>query len=103
VFISRSSGLLIPPSIALLWFMPFLQLLLLIFFILDGVFQFWFSWSLLSLCFVVGLLGGAVYVSGFSLISRDTKEEFKEMAMVRTSRPLPRARTTVVLTAALCL
>lgn len=41
VFISRSSGLLLPPSRGLLWLMPALQCALLTFFVLDAVYHFW--------------------------------------------------------------
>lgn len=85
VFLSRSSGLLIPPSLSLLWVLPGLQCLLLIFFCINAVAQFWYNWSLLIPCFVAGLLGGAVYVAGFSLISRNTREEYRELALVSAS------------------
>lgn len=57
---SRSSGLFLPPSMALLWAMPALQLGLLLFFTLDALLHFWLNHALLVLCFVAGLLGGAV-------------------------------------------
>lgn len=60
VFVSRSSGLFLPPSMALLWAMPTLQLCLLVFFTLDALLHFWLNHALLVLCFVAGLLGGAV-------------------------------------------
>ena len=34
---------------------------------------------------MAGLLGGAVYVAGFSLISRNTREEYRELALVSSS------------------
>jgi hypothetical protein len=36
-----------------------------------------YDWTLLIPCFIAGLLGGAVYVAGFSLISRNTREEHR--------------------------
>lgn len=44
-----------------------------------------YDWTLLIPCFVAGLLGGAVYVAGFSLISRNTREEYRELALVSSS------------------
>ncbi|GAB5037452.1 protein btn1 [Nannochloropsis oceanica] len=85
VFISRSSGMFISPSLTLLWILPALQCLLLIFFSLNAVWQFWYDWTLLIPCFIAGLLGGAVYVAGFSLISRNSREEHRELALVSSS------------------
>lgn len=136
VFLSRSSGLLLPPSRPLLWVMPALQCALLVFFVVDAALHFWYvrvytsvyasvyvymhvymymrvyickcmhtftritshpnqnqtntkqnrySWSLLLLCLCAGLLGGAVYVQGFSLLSRDTPPEKRELALVTAS------------------
>ncbi len=39
------------------------------FFSLNAAEHWWYNNSLLGLCFVVGLFGGAVYVHGFRLIS----------------------------------
>jgi MFS family permease len=44
-----------------------------------------YDWTLLIPCFIAGLLGGAVYVAGFSLISRNTREEYRELALVSAS------------------
>ncbi|EWM22857.1 cln3like protein [Nannochloropsis gaditana] len=85
VFLSRSSGLLLPPSLPLLWTLPALQCLLLLFFCLNAIWHFWYDWGLLSLCFVAGLFGGAVYVAGFSLISRHTRDDHRELALVSAS------------------
>lgn len=83
--VSRSSGLLLPPSLVLLWVMPSLQCLLLTFFVLTALYHFWLDYNLLILCFCAGLLGGAVYVSGFSLISRNTREEHRALALAMAS------------------
>ncbi len=61
--------------------MPILQLGLLFFFIFDGYYMWWYNWSLLSLCFVVGLFGGAVYVHGYSLLAETVPEEMKEFSL----------------------
>lgn len=41
VFLSRSSGMLLPPSLPLLWTLPALQCLLLLFFCLNAIWHFW--------------------------------------------------------------
>lgn len=60
VLVSRSSGMLWKANMKALWIMPSLQVVLLIFFVLDAYYQWWYDWSLLCLCFVVGIFGGAV-------------------------------------------
>lgn len=81
VFVSRSSGTLWKADMAALWIMPACQLVLLVFFLLDAFMQWWYNWSLLFLCFVVGLFGGAVYVGGFSLLAESVKPELKEFSL----------------------
>ena len=71
VFVSRSSGGFVSFTRTQLWIMPFVQVLLLIFFWTDAAFMYWYDWSLLLPCFVTGLLGGAVYVGAFTLINVD--------------------------------
>ena len=44
-----------------------------------------YTYSLLLLCLCAGLLGGAVYVQGFSLLSRETAPEKRELALVTAS------------------
>lgn len=85
VLVSRSSGLLYQASLPQLQVMPVLQLGLLIFFLLDAYYQFWYSYSLLPLCFCVGLLGGAVYVNGFALISEKVPPHLKEFSLSTAS------------------
>jgi battenin len=81
VFVSRSSGTLWKADMAALWIMPACQVVLLVFFILDAYLQWWYNWSLLCLCFVVGLFGGGVYVGGFSLLAESVKPELKEFSL----------------------
>lgn len=81
VFVSRSSGTLWKADMFALWLMPACQLFLLVFFILDAFMQWWYNWSLLCLCFVVGLFGGGVYVGGFSLLAESVKPEMKEFSL----------------------
>jgi len=69
VFVSRSSGEFWRPGKLVLWAMGFTQCFVLIFFVLDARFKFWYDNSLLSLAFFTGLLGGAVYVNAFRLIA----------------------------------
>ena len=71
VFLSRSSGSVLPASMFALQAMPVLQLLLLVLFTLISIFQFLYGWGLLALCFIAGTLGGAVYVNAFIRISMD--------------------------------
>jgi battenin len=81
VFVSRSSGTLWKADMKALWIMPTCQLVLLVFFVMDAYLQWWYNWSLLCLCFVVGLFGGGVYVGGFSLLAETVKPELKEFSL----------------------
>lgn len=81
VCISRSSGMLFQANRIVLWIMPFLQCLLLLFFGLDAVLHVWWNWWLLCLCFVAGLLGGAVYVNSFTLMSLEVQPALKEFSL----------------------
>lgn len=71
VFISRSSGNIMQCSKRLLWIMPTLQVMFLIFFWSDAAYMYWYDWSLMIPCFVTGLLGGATYVGAFVLINEE--------------------------------
>lgn len=82
VFVSRSSGTLWKADMKALWLMPTCQLFLLVFFTLDAFYEWWYNWSMLCLCFVVGLFGGGVYVGGFSLMAESVKPELKEYSLV---------------------
>jgi battenin len=79
VFVSRSSGMFWKADMRALWTMPTLQFLLLVFFVLDAFYEWWYNWALLVLCFVAGLFGGAVYVGGFSLMSETVDSNLKEV------------------------
>lgn len=79
VFVSRSSGMLWKADMRALWTMPMLQFLLLIFFLLDAYYMWWYNWALLTLCFIAGLFGGAVYVGGFSLMTELVEPSLKEV------------------------
>lgn len=81
VFLSRSSGMLFQANRAVLWLMPLLQFLLLAFFSVDAVTHLWWNWGLLSLCFAAGLLGGAVYVNSFTLLSKEVDPTLKEFSL----------------------
>jgi len=85
VFVSRSSGLLLQPTVATLWLMPILQCAFWGFFAADSVQHFWYGWTVLMPAFVVGLLGGAVYVNAFTLIDRNLSPEYRELALSATS------------------
>ena len=58
-----------------------MQLGLLTFFILNAYYQWWYDWSLLALCVVVGFFGGAVYVHGYSLLAESVPPELKEFSL----------------------
>lgn len=85
VFISRSSGTLYQASRRTLWAMPAMQMGLLLFFGADALTQFWYNWGLLVPAFVVGLLGGAVYVNVFTLISVEIPLQRREFALSAAS------------------
>ncbi|CEG46875.1 cln3like protein [Plasmopara halstedii] len=85
VFISRSSGVLFQATRPILYFMPMLQVLLLGFFTLMAVTHLWYNWGLLILCFVVGLLGGGVYVNAYTLLSKEISSSHMELALAAAS------------------
>mmetsp|Transcript_27008 Transcript_27008/g.40361 ORF Transcript_27008/g.40361 Transcript_27008/m.40361 type:complete len:112 (+) Transcript_27008:1663-1998(+) len=64
-----------------LWLMPFLQCVNVIFFYAVATTHFWYNYTLLIPCFYVGLLGGAVYVNGFTRINLDLPVETREFAL----------------------
>ena len=61
--------------------MPILQVVNLYFFWLDSLHHFWYSYVLMLPCFFAGLLGGSVYVQGFSRVNMDMPMELKEFAI----------------------
>jgi battenin len=89
VFVSRSSGTLFTAPMWVLWLMPALQSVNVIFFSTvashpDA------SWIydpnvLYPLCFYVGLLGGAVYISGYKRICADLPVAHREFSLSATS------------------
>jgi len=81
VFVSRSSGTFYEATTRELWYMPVLQVLLLVFFVADAQFHWWYDYSLLGLCFVAGLAGGVTYVNGYRLIQESVEPYLKELAM----------------------
>lgn len=85
VFVSRSSGMVLRISALALWTLPALQLLMLVFFYLVAVEQFWYDNGLLFLCFGVGLVGGLGYVNAFRLVAEAVPPELKELALASAS------------------
>mmetsp|Transcript_36823 Transcript_36823/g.59589 ORF Transcript_36823/g.59589 Transcript_36823/m.59589 type:complete len:444 (-) Transcript_36823:4289-5620(-) len=81
VFLSRSSGMFLDVGKAGLWVMPAIQVCLLLFFIVNGIYQWWWNYGLLALALLAGLMGGMVYVHGFILISKHTPSEKREFAL----------------------
>lgn len=84
---SRSSGAFFTAPMWMLWLMPFLQIINLIVFYCVAAYryQFWYSNVLLIGCFYVGLLGGAVYVHGYSRINKDLPVSVREFALSSAS------------------
>jgi battenin len=81
VFLSRSSGMLFAANRAVLWAMPALQCLLLLFFVVDAATHVWWNWGLLVLALAAGLLGGAVYVNAFTLLAREVEPQLREFSL----------------------
>lgn len=86
VFLSRSSGALGTVSMSVLWLMPVLQAINVVFFAYVAAEHFWYNYTLLFPCFYVGLLGGAVYVQGYLRICKDFDAvDRREFALASTS------------------
>jgi len=85
VFISRSSGAFFTAPMWLLWVMPILQCINLVFFYFVATYHFWYDYSLLVPCFYVGLLGGGVYVHGYMRINKDLPMSQREFALSTSS------------------
>ncbi len=85
VFFSRSSGTVCKARRRILWIMPVLQVGLLVFFWINASLLLWIDYSLLALCFVVGILGGAVYVGAFSLIAEETSPAVRQFSLASAS------------------
>lgn len=66
----------------MLWLMPFLQVVNLYFFWWNAIHHWWYNYGLLLPCFFAGLLGGGVYVQGYSRVNMDMPVELKEFAIV---------------------
>ena len=84
VFCSRSSGLIFKADLKTIWLLPLIQVALLLFFLHDAYFQWWYNWWLLVPAFCVGLIGGAVYVGAFALIADEVEPRLKEFSMSTT-------------------
>jgi battenin len=69
----------------LLWLMPMLQTFNLIMFYLNATFHTLYNDFLFVGCFYAGLLGGAVYVQGYSRISKDLPISVREFALASAS------------------
>uniref|UniRef100_A0A7S0AUP9 Battenin n=1 Tax=Minutocellus polymorphus TaxID=265543 RepID=A0A7S0AUP9_9STRA len=85
VFLSRSSGTVYQASMAVFWLMPILQCMNLVFFTVLAATHFWYDYTMLILCFYVGLLGGGVYVNGFLRINSDLPRSVREFALATVS------------------
>mmetsp|Transcript_1456 Transcript_1456/g.1876 ORF Transcript_1456/g.1876 Transcript_1456/m.1876 type:complete len:202 (-) Transcript_1456:1643-2248(-) len=86
VFISRSSGIFFTLNLKWLWIVPVLQCFLLVFFVVDTMYNFiWDFYILLFLCFVAGLFGGVVYVNAYILITNDAQPRWKEFSVAAAS------------------
>jgi len=85
VFLSRSSGTLFTAPLYILWLMPVLQCINVIFFWVVAAQHVFYNYWLLVPCFYVGLLGGAVYVNGYLRICADLPVEHREFSLSATS------------------
>jgi battenin len=85
VFLSRSSGAFFTAPVWLLWLMPLLQTVNLIFFYFVAMYKILYNYVLLLPAFFVGLLGGAVYVSGYQRINKDMPLSLREIALSTSS------------------
>ncbi|KAL3791679.1 hypothetical protein HJC23_003936 [Cyclotella cryptica] len=68
-------------SLSVLWLMPMLQVANLMFFLLNLIHHFWYNYSLILSCFFAGLLGGGVYVQGYSRLNLDVPRALCEFAI----------------------
>ncbi|RHY51636.1 hypothetical protein DYB34_008454 [Aphanomyces astaci] len=71
VFVARSSGAWIRLGRGSLLLVAWLQVAFFCFFWVVAQFQVLYNWTLLLPCFVVGTLGGLVYVNAFALLSEE--------------------------------
>lgn len=85
VFLSRSSGAFFTAPLWMLWLMPLLQTINLIFFYFVAMYKIVYNYVLLLPAFFVGLLGGAVYVSGYQRINKDMPLHLREIALSTSS------------------
>lgn len=85
VFVSKSSGTLFTAPMWLLWLMSGLQCVNVGFFWTVAAHHIFYNWWLLIGCFFTGLLGGGVYVHGFTRICIDLPKEHTEFALSATS------------------
>lgn len=74
-------------NMAVLWAMPALQLLLLLFFLAVAALRPapLYNYGLLGPCLLTGLLGGAVYVNAFTLLSRRVEPGLREFSLAAVS------------------
>jgi battenin len=91
VFFSRSSGTFLELSLRVLWLMPFLQVVNLVFFSVSALYggsapSWWYNQTFFyAVAFYAGLLGGAVYVHGYVRIVKDVAPLHTEFALAATS------------------
>ena len=69
----------------MIWILPLLQVVLMIFFVVNAYICFWYNWTLLVVAFLVGLIGGAVYVGAFALIAEEVDEDKREFSLSAAS------------------
>ena len=74
-------------NMAVLGVMPALQLLLLLFFLAVATLRPapLYNYGLLAPCLATGLLGGAVYVNAFTLLSRRVEPGLREFSLAAVS------------------
>ncbi len=85
VLVSRSSSSIFAMNLIQIQIIPIFQLFLLAFFIINAYMKLWYDWGLIALCFIVGLMGGAVYSHGFSYLSEHVEPSLKEFSLSAAS------------------
>ena len=85
VFVSRSSGACCIAPMWVLWLMPILQCMNLVFFYFVATYHVWYNNFLLIICFYTGLLGGSVYVNGYMRVNKDLPVSIREFALSTVS------------------
>jgi len=86
VFLSRSSAIFFTINLTMIWLLPILQTLLLVFFVLDAMYKFvWNFYILLFISFIVGTFGGLIYVNAYIHITANVSPKWREFSVAAAS------------------